>query len=210
MDPDRILLLFAHPALQKSRAHRLLLEAVRDLEHLTLNDLYEEYPDFNIDVRREQDLLRQHDLIVFQHPLYWYSSPAILKEWQDLVLEYGFAYGEGGSALHGKKMLSAISSGGGQEAYQRGGYNHFTLREFLAPFEQTAKLCGMRYLPPFVAHGMHQRPEDAVMQAYAQTYRDLLVALRDHSLDLEQLGERPYLNDLAELPELNQKDGDHA
>ncbi len=89
----RVLILFAHPALQKSRVNRRLIAAVSNLENVTINDLYEEYPDFCVNVKREQDLLRSHDIIIFQHPFYWYSCPALLKEWEDLVLEYGFAYG---------------------------------------------------------------------------------------------------------------------
>src|ERR1700758_1538417 len=107
----RVLILFAHPALQKSRVNRQLIRAVQNLRNVTINDLYEEYPDFDIRVQREQELLLSHDIIVFQHPFYWYSSPAILKEWEDLVLEYGFAYGAGGTKLHGKLFLTAITTG---------------------------------------------------------------------------------------------------
>ncbi len=89
----RILVLFAHPALERSEANRPLAEAAQRLDGVTLVDLYAEYPDFGIDVDREQTRLREHDVIIFMYPLYWYSTPALLKEWQDLVLEYGFAYG---------------------------------------------------------------------------------------------------------------------
>jgi len=75
---NRILVLFAHPALDKSRVNRVLIEGLHDLEGVTLHDLYEAYPDFGIDVAREQGLLLEHDLIVFQHPMFWYSTPAIL------------------------------------------------------------------------------------------------------------------------------------
>ena len=135
----RVLILFAHPAFQKSRINRCLLRAVQGLENIRIHDLYEEYPDFQIDVEREQKLLLAHDVIVLQHPFFWYSSPALLKEWQDLVLEYGFAYGVGGTMLAGKRMLSAITTGGSEAAYRRVGYNYFTVREFLTPFEQTAR-----------------------------------------------------------------------
>ncbi len=92
---NQILILFAHPALEKSRVNRQLIRSIHGLDGVTIHDLYETYPDFNIQVKAEQDLLLAHDIIVFHHPFYWYSSPALLKEWQDLVLEYGFAYGEG-------------------------------------------------------------------------------------------------------------------
>src|SRR6185369_10018305 len=95
--PARVLVLFAHPAFQKSRVHRHLVPAARQVEGITFHDLYEAYPDFQLDVPHEQQLLLAHDVIVFQHPFYWYSCPALLKEWLDLVLEYGFAYGPNGT-----------------------------------------------------------------------------------------------------------------
>jgi glutathione-regulated potassium-efflux system ancillary protein KefG len=193
--PPSILLLFVHPAYQNSRANRTLLDAVRPLEGLTVHDLYEEYPDFDIDVSREQQLLTQHDLIVFQHPFYWYSCPALLKEWLDLVLQYDFAYGPQGTALAGKRLLSAITTGGSRSAYQSQGYNRFTIRQFLAPFEQTANLYGMQYLPPFVAHGMHSRPAEAELAAHADMYRRGLEALSRDELDRDILAESYYLND---------------
>jgi glutathione-regulated potassium-efflux system ancillary protein KefG len=112
--------------------NRRLIDAIDGLDGVTINDLYAHYPNFHIDVAREQALLRQHDLIVFQHPFYWYSSPAILKQWQDLVLEHGFAYGQGGTALQGKAFLSAISTGGPAEAYGAQGSNHFSMLELLS------------------------------------------------------------------------------
>jgi glutathione-regulated potassium-efflux system ancillary protein KefG len=148
----RLLILFAHPALEKSRANRALLAALDGLPQVTLHDLYEEYPNLDIKVAREQALLREHDIVVFQHPFYWYSAPSLVKEWQDLVLTYGFAYGPKGTALAGKWCTNAITAGGPANAYQEDGYNHFTVRQLLAPFEQTARLCGMKYLDPFVLH----------------------------------------------------------
>ena len=113
----RILIIFSHPALQSSRANRQLLQALDGLEGITLHDLYHHYPDMFIDVKREQALLSEHDIIVFQHPFYWYSCPAIMKEWMDLVLEYGYAYGPEAHALSGKQWLSAITTGGAPESY---------------------------------------------------------------------------------------------
>ena len=95
----KTLILFANPALEKSRVNKVLIEGVRKLKNVTFNDLYEEYPDFQIDLKREQQLLLEHDRIIWHHPLYWYSVPALMKEWFDIVLEYGWAYGAGGNAL---------------------------------------------------------------------------------------------------------------
>jgi glutathione-regulated potassium-efflux system ancillary protein KefG len=189
----RVLILFAHPALRRSRVNRRLIEAVRGLDGVVVNDLYEVYPEFDIDVDREQRLLEQHDVVIFQHPFYWYSIPAILKEWQDLVLEHGWAYGRDGRALEGKLLLNAITAGGGEEAYRREGSNRFTVRELLAPIEQTARLCRMEYLPPFVVHGTH-RLADPDIARYATDYRRALEALRDGRLDLAAVSRLPQLN----------------
>lgn len=181
----RVLVLFAHPVLERSRVNRRLVEAIRDLEHVTIRDLYEDYPTLAIDVGREQDDLLAHDVIVFQHPFYWYSSPAILKEWQDLVLEHGWAYGVGGTHLRGKLTLNAITTGGPAGAYQRSGYNRFTVRELLAPWDQTAHLCGMRFLAPFAVHAALAVTGDEDVAASRSAYRRLIEALRDERLDLE-------------------------
>ena len=173
-----VLVLFAHPALRRSRVNRRLVEAARNLDGVVVNDLYQEYPDFDIDVAREQRLLLDHDLVIFQHPFYWYSTPAILKEWQDLVLEHGWAYGHEGHALEGKALMNVVSTGGPEEAYSEEGANRFTMRQLLAPIEQTARLCGMKYLPPFVVHGTHALTRDGIDREAAD-YRRLLEALRD-------------------------------
>jgi glutathione-regulated potassium-efflux system ancillary protein KefG len=194
--PGRVLILFAHPAPHKSRINRRLIDSVKGLNNVTINDLYEEYPTFDIDVQHEQDLLLTHDIIVFQHPFYWYSSPAILKEWEDLVLEYGFAYGAGGTKLHGKPFLTAITTGAPEEAYRRLGFNFFTIRELLAPFEQSAKFCGMRYLPPFVVHEAIRRTEEKEVMAFAQTYRHLIEGLRDGIFDLNEIEKFERINEV--------------
>jgi glutathione-regulated potassium-efflux system ancillary protein KefG len=191
---NQILILFAHPALEKSRVNRHLIQAVQGLDAVTVHDLYEEYPDFNIQVKAEQDLLLAHDIIVFHHPFYWYSSPAILKEWQDLVLEYGFAYGHEGIALRGKKVLSAITTGGDEPTYCRKGCNLFTMRELLVPFEQTARLCGMEYLPPFVVHGTHKLREHDQIAKHAEDYHTVITALRDDRIHWDQLHKFNLLN----------------
>jgi glutathione-regulated potassium-efflux system ancillary protein KefG len=189
----RILLLFAHPALQSSRVNRRLVAAAREVPDVTLHDLYEAYPAFDIDVPQEQALLREHDIIVLQHPFYWYSVPPLAKQWLDLVLEHGWAYGRNGTALRDKLFLSAITTGGGEAAYAKGGYNRFTMRELLAPLEQTAVLCGMEYLPPFIVHGTHLLDEDGIAP-HASDYGRLLLALRDGRLDLVRARGRARLN----------------
>jgi glutathione-regulated potassium-efflux system ancillary protein KefG len=190
---NRILILFAHPALQTSRINKALISAIKDISGITLHDLYEEYPEFDVDVKREQQLLNEHEIIVFHHPFYWYSTPAILKQWQDLVLEHGWAYGSQGKALHGKMFMNALTTGGREIAYQKDGYNHFTIRELLAPIEQTANLCGMVFLPPFVVHGTHQMGPEGI-EKFAQEYRNVIMGLRDDRIDFNQVKKFPRIN----------------
>jgi glutathione-regulated potassium-efflux system ancillary protein KefG len=196
---SRVLILFAHPALEKSRVNRRLIAAVQNLENVTINDLYEEYPDFYIHVKREQELLLSHEVIIFQHPFYWYSCPALLKQWQDLVLQYGFAYGAQGTKLKGKWTLTAITAGGALSAYGREGSNFFTIRELLAPFEQTVRLCGMAYLPPFVVSGTLLLNSEAEIAKYAKLYRDVVQGLRDGRFDPAEFQDTTYLNEILEI-----------
>lgn len=177
-NPQAVLVLFAHPAIRRSRVNRRLVEAARGVDGVVVNDLYQHYPDFDIDVTREQGLLLDHEVLVLQYPFYWYSTPAILKEWQDLVLEHGWAYGHDGHALEGKALLNVVSTGGPEEAYSQDGANRFTMRQLLAPIEQTARLCGMEYLPPFVVHGTHALTREGIDREAAD-YRRLLEGLRD-------------------------------
>ena len=150
---NRILVLFAHPVLEKSRINKYLIEGLNEINGLTFHDLYESYPAMDIDVAKEQELLTNHDVVVFHHPFYWYSTPSIIKEWQDLVLTHGWAYGSQGVALKGKYLMNVVTTGGSEKAYEEGGHSNFTMREFLAPMEQTANLCKMIFLPPFTVHG---------------------------------------------------------
>ncbi len=178
----KILILFAHPRKSTSIVQQAMLDALEGLDDVTVHDLYAAYPDFLIDVRREQSLLQEHDIVVLQHPFYWYSSPAIIKEWLDLVLEHGWAYGAGGLQLAGKFLMTAISTGGAKEAYGPAGHNRFDIGEMLTPFNQSAYLCGMGWLKPFVIHA-GRTLDPAVLSGRAEAYRELIVDLRDGRKD---------------------------
>ena len=152
-----LLLVLAHPYPDRSRANRALLEAVRDLEGLQLRSLYELYPDFDIDVEAEQEALARAQRRVWQHPIYWYACPALLKHWFDKVLARGWAYGEGGDALRGKRCLWVTTTGG--EACRLRARRHARLpfAHFVPPIEQTARFCRMSWEDPIVVHGAHRR-----------------------------------------------------
>jgi len=191
---NKVLINFAHPARSRSKMNNALLAAVEDLEDVTVNDLYATYPDFLIDVKREQNLCENHDVIIFQHPFYWYSTPAIMKEWLDLVLEHGWAYGLHAKALEGKLFLQSITAGGDGSTYRKDGFNVFTIRELTSPYHATAKLCKMTWLPPFTVLGIHRGLPEEKINACVEDYRRTVIALRDATLDIEKAGQGEYLN----------------
>lgn len=150
-----IYLIAAHPNWRESRANRRLRDAAQTIATVQVCDLYERYPDYDIDVAAEQERLARAQLLVLMHPIQWYSMPPLQKLWLDEVLTYGWAYGVGGTALRGKDLWLLASTGGQSQSYHPKGYNRYFFDAFLPPYEQTAALCGMRFLPPLVLHGAH-------------------------------------------------------
>jgi len=195
MSRSRILILFFHPALHKSQVNRRLIAAAEAVDGVTVRHQYELYPDYLIDVKAEQDELAAHDIIILQHPFYWYSAPSLVKEWLDLVLEIGWAFGEGGTALSGKHLLQAVTCGGSAEIYCCGGRHLHSVREFLLPFEESARLCGMIYLAPFIVHGTGNLKSAADVAPHAEAYAAVLEALRDGRLDLAKAAQLQWLNE---------------
>lgn len=193
----KILILFAHPALQRSRINKHLISGIDQIAGVTLHDLYQAYPEFDIDVNREQALIQEHEVIVFHHPFFWYSTPAILKEWQDLVLEHGWAYGKNGDALKNKWFFNVVSTGGGETAYAEGGHNNFAIRQLLSPIEQTANLCKLIFLPPFVVHGSHSILREE-LDMHRQNYHKLLYLINEGEFQIEKAKNLKYLNHYIE------------
>lgn len=172
-EPPRVLVIFAHPDPDHSIANQVLLKAAQNLPHVTVHDLYAHYPDFFIDVTAEHRLLLEHDVIVFQHPMFMYSCPALMKEWMDTVLGKGFAFGKG-RALKDKYWRSVVTTGGSKEAFSAQGYNQYPLEQILQPFELTAKLCQMHWIEPLVLYWA-RNVEQAVRIEHAQAYRSWLL-----------------------------------
>ena len=191
---NRILILFAHPRLERSQNNIVLVNNIPKIPEITFHDLYERYSDFNIDLEYEKRLLAEHNIIVWQHPFYWYSSPPLLKQWIDIVLEFGWAYGPGGNALQGKIVFNTITTGGPQSAYSPDGHNRFTLAELLAPFDQTAWLCKMTWLPPFVVHGTHRISREDLLKM-GENYGNLLLRLVEGEFSAEELKRYQSLNE---------------
>ena len=147
----RVLINLVHPNLDESRVNKFLSQKASKLENVTINNLYAKYPDFKIDVQKEQELLLENDVIIFQFPLYWLSSPALLKEWFDRTFVYNFAYGEN-YKLEGKKFAIAVSAGGAEAHYSSTGNNKYRVEEYLIPFVGTANYTKMDYQTPFVTY----------------------------------------------------------
>ncbi|MFN2744368.1 MULTISPECIES: NAD(P)H-dependent oxidoreductase [Bacillus] len=170
----KVLVMAFHPDMEQSIVNKALAKGLQDEPVVTFRDMYKEYPDEMIDVEKEQRLCEEHDRIVFQFPLYWYSSPPLLKKWLDHVLLYGWAYGTNGTALRGKEFMVAISAGAPEEAYQAGGSNHYSISELLRPFQATSNFISATYLPPYVFYGAGSTGESELAES-AKTYRDHLL-----------------------------------
>ena len=167
-----ILLLLAHPDLQHSRVHAALRAALKPESDRAgggwaLRDLYALYPDYSIDVPAEQEALSRARLVVWLHPVHWYGMPPLLKLWLDEVFAYGWAYGPGGDRLFGKDLWLVASTGGTEASYRPDGHNRFFIDAFWPPYEQTASLAGMRFLPPMVLHGAHRATREEIEQHVA-------------------------------------------
>ena len=177
------LVIIAHPHMDESNVHRAWKEELLKLNapDIMVHDIYEAYPDGKIDVASEQRLVEAHDCIIFQFPVYWYSSPALLKQWEDDVLSYGWAYGTGGTALHGKELMVAVSPGA--DNYGPEGFAKYSVHQLLRPFQATSRLIGTTYLKPFVTTGAASLTDSQlatqVQQYHNYVLNDDLVALGD-------------------------------
>lgn len=161
----KVLVNVFHPDLDSSSVNATWVETLRKSEGVTLNLQYSNYPDWQFDVKREQQLLSEHQVVVFQFPFLWYSIPPLMKKWIDDVLAYGWAYGTGGEALKGKSAMLATSAGCPAESYQAGGVNNYSMSEFLKPVQQTLELTQMKYLPPFMFHSATEAPQRDIAQS---------------------------------------------
>lgn len=178
----RIQVLVAHPQLEHSRVSRHMAEAAtaaaRGGAPIEVRDLYARYPDYLIDVRAEQAALADTELLVWLHPIHWYGMPPLMKLWLDEVFAFGWAYGPGGQALRGRDLWLATSTGGPEQSYRSDGYNRYFFDAFLPPYDQTAALTGLRFLPPLVLHGAH-RADEATIAAHSGTFVERLLSYPD-------------------------------
>ena len=157
-----ILIIYAHPYPEKSNVNELMLRFAAINSDVVIRSLYDLYPDFNIDVEAEQKAVEQADLLVFQHPLYWYSYPPLLKLWIDKVFTKGWAYGAGATALKNKSLLWAVTTGGEHDHFEGG--DHLGFAVLSQPLQATANYCAMNWLSPVAIHGAYRADQTALLK----------------------------------------------
>ncbi|WP_435520858.1 NAD(P)H-dependent oxidoreductase [Caenimonas aquaedulcis] len=184
-----VLILAAHPNWRESRVNARLVAAAAGVPGVQVRDLYALYPDYDIDVPAEQRAVEAATLVVLLHPIQWYSMPALFKLWLDEVLTYGWAYGANGGVLQGKDVWLVATTGGPESSYHPQSYNRYFFDAFLPPYEQTAALCGMRFLPPLMLHGANRASEQEIAD-HAQVFADRL----------RTYPQWPELDDLEQCP----------
>lgn len=179
---NKILILYAHEHHDSCTINKPMVEATTGMGGITLVDLYREYPDFNIDQALEIQRLFDHDIIIFQFPMHWFSTPAILKEYQDRVILAQHAYGPEGKAFVGKYFFCATSTGGAEDTFGTGSRNNYTVADFLRAQEQTMRATGMTCLPPYVIYGAASVIDEDRLKPHVDGWIKLLLEMRDGKL----------------------------
>lgn len=191
----KVLILLAHPNLIQSQNNRELLQASKSIDNVTIVDLYAQYPNYRINIDQEQTRLLEHDVIIFMFPFYWYSTPSILKEWQDLVLEVGFAYGAGGKALQEKYFLCCITAGASEEFYLMDTDRHYSLRSFLTPLEQMSRVTRMQFIPPYILFDSRTAQEDDRLEPWLMNWKKILEMFTEGTFRYDDVKKLPVLNE---------------
>jgi putative NADPH-quinone reductase len=176
----RTLILFFHPDAAGSKANAALLAAARLLPGVEVADMAHLCPEGVFDTDAEVRRLHRADRLVLQFPVQWYSTPPLLKAWQDAVLSRMFyARPEEGERLRGLPVLVAATAGNVPEAYGPAGVNLYPLEQLLRPLEATAHRCGLAWTQPhllFRANRLSAAELQAAGEAYAARLRRWMAA----------------------------------
>lgn len=151
----KTLVVVAHPDIESSVINKAWLTELRKYPELyTVHELYNAYPDWKINVEKEQQLIEAHEKIVLQFPVYWFSSPPLLKKWLDDVLTYGWAYGSGsGYKMKDRKVALAVTAGIREQDYSTSGRYKYALDDVLRPFEITINYVSAKYSAYYAFYG---------------------------------------------------------
>lgn len=163
----KTLVLLFHPDFKTSKVNQKMYDTINGMKDVTVRNMYELYPNFKIDVKKEQKYMEDADRIILQFPIRWYSSPALLKQWEDDIFEAGWAYMGGDD----KEFTVAVSFGA--DGYEHGGYSHYTPHEILRPFQATAYRIGMKFMKPFVLTNVMRMKEEELNNQISQ-YRNFV------------------------------------
>ncbi len=102
--------------------------------------------DYLPDVKQEQEIIKNSDMLIVVHPIWWYSMPAILKGYIDRVFAYGFAYAEIDGKIKGlltdKKVIIFNTLGESKEICEGSGICQCIKKTIDGIFE----FCGMKVL----------------------------------------------------------------
>ncbi|MCG2710765.1 MAG: NAD(P)H-dependent oxidoreductase [Candidatus Omnitrophica bacterium] len=125
--------------------------SVRDLYLLKWNPVLGG-ADFNVsgkektpeDIKTEQQYIKEADVLIVIHPIWWFGMPAVLKGYIDRVFSAGFAYEYGPQGikglLSGKKVMIINTTGAPQENYLKLGFKDALTKLFK---DGTYEFCGM-------------------------------------------------------------------
>lgn len=167
------LVIVTHPDIENSTINKAWLSQLSAFtDQLHIHELYKLYPDLHIDIAKEQELLAAHEEIIFQFPVHWFNTPFFFKKWMDEVLTYGWAYGQGGDKLNGKKIRFAVSTGGTAETYAAMGNIEAVLKQLFISFQY----CGCEVLPVHVFHGAGANPSEEELIVNGQLYANTILA----------------------------------
>ena len=153
---SKTLMILAHPKIEASIGNKIISNTIANLDNTEVRHLDKLYPSFKIDIKAEQEALLNADTIIFQYPLFWYSTPAILKEWVDQVIQYGFAFGKDSYNLAGKRVIVSFTIGSPIKDYPEKIIDKITF-----PFEGLAKYCHMEYVGNIFCTDIHGYSEEA-------------------------------------------------
>ena len=153
-------MILAHPKIEDSIGNKVISEFFTQQSGVEIRHLGKLYPDFKIDMKVEQEALLKADTIIFQYPLFWYSAPAILKEWIDQVFQYGFAFGENSYNLEGKRLIVSFTMGSPKENYP-----HDIIEKIIFPFQGLASFCKMEYAGLLYSNNIHGYSDEAKKNA---------------------------------------------